>query len=281
MKSKIAVISHARKEPFFIRLWAQHYAKHFGSESLFLMKDGDDWELPTDTKIGTVKPISLDQNRTKADEEFAVLSETLATELLQRFDMVLRVDIDEFLCLEPGKYGWDDVVEECTKNGYLYALGFDVIHKTDVEGPLDPSRPILSQRRHASFTGSYCKPHAVAAPIEWTSACHTVKNKPVILSKYLGMFHLASMDKDLTLSRAVERGDTEKRSYAGHLNRKMSQFDTMLKASFFSVDDAEVEMRKKIEFDDLGGRKESPRFRNILGHRTIKVTLPQRFSECI
>ncbi len=276
-----AVMSHARKEPYFVSLWARYYGAIFGAGHLYLMKDGDDWDLPGTARIGTVRSVRFDGNRKKADEDFARASSDWATELLGRYDVVLRTDIDEFVCVDPKSGNWHSLAMECMEAGYLYAIGLDVIQNRRVEGPLDPHASILSQRRHAKITGAYCKPHAISRPVTWTSACHGVAESPVRLSRQMFMFHLASMDEDILDERMRQRGHTQERSYAGHLRKRRSEFDFMEKAVVTPFDAAEAELRGKIEFDPEGNRKSSPLIGSIMGQRSLKVLIPDRFSAVI
>lgn len=276
-----AIISHARKEPYFISLWARYYGAIFGSENLYLMKDGDDWDLPETAEIGTVKTVRFDDDRRTTNEEFAKMSSTWANELLGRYDIVLRMDIDEFLCVDPENGSWDKLAQECIEAGHLYALGMDVIQDRVTEAPLDPHSPILSQRRYAKITGAYCKPHAVSQPVNWTSACHTIVDVPVRLSKMLYMFHLASMDYDVMQSRIQNRGHLEDRSYSGHIKNRVAQFAKMGDCKIVPYEQVEKEVRKKVEFDDDGNRKFAPRFKNFMRHRPLHVMIPEKFKNII
>lgn len=284
---RVAVITHARREPFFAALWSKHYGALFGHENLFLYKDGDDWDLPADARFGTVTPVSFPTSRTECDAYFAKFLSQEAAQLLTRYDIVLRTDVDEFLVVDPERGSWDDVFRETKATGYLYAIGLDLVQNRKKEGPLRLDRPILEQRRHAYVRGDYCKPCVIARPVVWTSACHTVDGEPVVLSEGLRLVHLASMDRDLLQKRLEERGDFSKASYSGHAKSRFRQFETVTSDTAFDLDGAEDLLRQRLSLDDDGNPSFSPRFSHMIApdgsarEKSLCVQLPTRFGTLI
>lgn len=284
---KVAVVTHARMEPFFCSLWSQHYGALFGYENLFLYKDGDDWELPAEAKFGTVVPVTFPSSRTECDAYIAELLSRECARLLTQFDIVLRIDVDEFLVIDPAQGTWDEVFKETRENGYLYAVGLDVVHNRKKEGPLRRDLPILQQRSFAYLRGDYCKPCAIARPIVWTSACHTVLGEPVVLSKSLKLIHLASMDQEMLKKRLEDRGDFAKASYSGHAQSRFRQFKTVGSDTAFDLDTVDSLIRQRLCFDDDGGASYSPRFTQLTApdgtarSKSLCVRLPRRYADLI
>lgn len=285
--SKVAVVTHARKEPFFCTMWSKYYGGLFGEENLFLVKDGKDWDLPPDARFGTVIPVSFPRSRKECDAFSARFLGQTCAELLLRYDVVLRIDVDEFLIVDPAKGSWDTVLREVMDSGYLYAFGLDVVQNDAVERRLDPGLPVLSQRRHAFVNGGYCKPCAISRPVSWTASCHTVEDGPVRLSSALMLVHLASMDRRLFQDRLRTRGDFDKSSYAGHASSRARQFRAIRAASLHDLDHVDAALRTRISQDDAGAPAVSPRFQDVAmpdgsKHKDrVPVRLPDRMSSLI
>ncbi|WP_136645939.1 FkbM family methyltransferase [Tabrizicola sp. YIM 78059] len=284
---RVAVMTHARKEPFFCALFSRHYGALFGTENLFLYKDGEDWELPADATFGTVIPVTFPSSRTECDAYFAEFLSAESARLLTRYDIVLRVDVDEFLVVDPAQGSWTEVVKEAQDNGYLYAIGLDVVQNRKMEGPLRLDVPILEQRSYAYFRGDYCKPCAIARAVVWTSACHTVHGEPVVLSKSLKLIHLASMDQELLQKRLEDRGDFAKASYSSHAKSRFRQFETVGKDTAFDLDAIDGLIRQRLCFDDVGAAAHTPRFTQVTApdgtvrKKSLCVRLPKRYAPLI
>ena len=278
---RVAVVTHARMENLFLQIWTAHYGRHFGTENLHLLKDGDDWSSPAEAKFGTVSTVHFHGTRQERDQQIAAVLSEYCNGLLGEYDFVLRSDCDEIIVPDPATGDWDTVFEECRAGGYLYTLGLDVIQHLEEEAPIDIQRPILSQRFYASVAGGYCKPNLICAPVSWTSACHEIEGKPVRLSRSLLLFHLASMDRDHLEQRLKERGDLANKSYNGHAKRRLNQFDILLEFKAHALDEARGELVAKITLDDEGAPKQSPRFSKIFGRRWAAIKLPERFAALI
>lgn len=278
---RVAVVTHARNEDLFLRIWAEHYGALFGRGALHLLKDGDDWSSPAEAQIGHRRTVRFEGTRTERDTQMAAVLSDYCNALLDRHDFVLRCDCDEILAPDPANGDWASVFEECRAHGYIYSLGLDVTQHLQNEGAIDLSRPILSQRRYARVTGEYCKPNLISAPVTWTSACHEIEGAPVRLSASLLLFHLASMDKGTLEHRLARRGDMMHRSYAGHERKKLNQFARLLEYDAHPLDAARDELNAKITSDDDGKEKTSPRFKKIFGRRWAAIELPDRFGDLI
>lgn len=278
---RIAVVTHARKEDLFLRLWVAHYGALFGRDALHLLKDGADWSSPAERGFGTIATVGFSGTRQERDQQIADRLSAYCNGLLAEHDFVLRCDCDEFIAPDPALGDWAAVFAECRAHGYIYALGLDVTQNPAFERPLDLSRPVLAQRRFARVTGEYCKPHLISAPVRWTSACHEIDGKPVILSRSLVMFHLASFDRALLAARLAERGDMGDASYAGHAQKRLNQFDKIAGQEAHPLDHARDALATQITRDEAGQPKQSPRFRKVFGRRWAAVELPERFAPLI
>lgn len=278
---RVAVVTHARNEDVFLRIWAAHYGKLFGRNSLHLLKDGDDWSSPAEAEIAHRSTVHFCGSRQERDAQMAEVLSAYCNPLLGDHDFVLRCDCDEILAPDPAHGDWNSVFEECRENGYLFSLGLDLTQHLEKEPVIDLSKPILEQRRFARVTGEYCKPNLISAPVSWTSACHEIKDKPVRLSESLLLFHLASMDRQLLEQRLAQRGDMKDGSYSGHEKKKLNQFERLQEYKVHSFDAARADLVDKITVDEDGNAKTSPRFRKIFGRRWAAIELPSRFNSLI
>ncbi len=82
------------------------------------------------------------------------------------------------------------------------AIGFDVQHVPDLEGPLDPRRPLGEQRGWVRFTSAMCKPVLTRRPIIWAPGFHCADAPLVFDSLYL--FHLHWADRNVGLQRLAK-----------------------------------------------------------------------------
>jgi hypothetical protein len=74
----------------------------------------------------------------------------------------------------------------------ITAVGFNVQHVPDLEGPLSDQVPVLRQRQWARFNFAMCKPLITSAPIKWTPGFHS-SDHPTIFDR-LFLFHLHNYD---------------------------------------------------------------------------------------
>jgi hypothetical protein len=282
---KVAVVTHARKEPFFCAMWSKFYGILFGNENLYLLKDGDDWDLPPEAKFGNVLRVRFPKRRKACDAYAAEILSQTCSQLLSRYDVILRVDVDEFLIVDPAKGTWNTVLTEVMDKGYVNALGLDIVQNDVVEHGFNAACPVLTQRRHAFMHGGYSKPCAISRPVTWTISCHAIEDGPVILSDALLLVHLASMDRQLLEQRLQIRGDLSKVSYAGHASARLRQFRAIKASRAYDYDVVEATIRERIQMADDGSIARSPRFNTVTlpdgtSHKTfVAVKLPDRFAE--
>ena len=279
--AKVAVVTHARNESYFLQLWVNYYGARFGFDNLHLLKHGEDWSTDSEQRIGKIVPVEFAGSRKERDAQIGETLSSYCSGLLKDHDFVIRTDCDEFIAPDPEAGSWRSILEECKTHGYIYSLGLDITHHTGEEGALDYERPILDQRRHARVTGEYCKPNVICAPVVWTSACHEVEGGPVRLSESLLLFHLASFDRDVLNDRIGQRGDMSHRSYSGHESKKIRQLERLKEFPPHHFDEARVSLRSKIMVEDDGSEKHSPRFRKVFGRRWAAIRLPDRFAGLI
>ena len=99
---KIAAITMARDDEFFLNRWIAYYGKQFGTENLYIILDGTDQPTPKNAGNAHIKKLEHEPMSRTAGDKYRIgkLSE-LATELLKTYDIVIGCDSDEFLIVDP------------------------------------------------------------------------------------------------------------------------------------------------------------------------------------
>ena len=99
---KTAAITMARDDDFFLSRWIAYYGKQIGTENLYILLDGIDQNIPENAgRAHIIKLPHTPMSRSAGDKyRIGKLSE-LAHELLEKYDIVIGCDSDEFLIVDP------------------------------------------------------------------------------------------------------------------------------------------------------------------------------------
>ncbi len=156
---KICALTMVYRDYWALGQWFRHYSTMLGAENLFVLAHGPDpqiaalcpgaqvWSIPRDDLTG------FDRRRGRMLNGFQ-------TGLLELYDWVIRTDVDELLCPEPGQR-IEAILAACDAPA-VFALGLNV-----VELPGDPplTETVFESRRHAVFSGHYSKACAIREPV--------------------------------------------------------------------------------------------------------------------
>lgn len=291
-KEQFCAITHVRKETSFLDMWLDYYGNICGRENLYVVIDGDDWEPESDlTGVNVELVTDAPRRRLRNDRWAAAYVSNLSNRLRRyHYNYVLRSDVDEFLCVDPnsGKT-WDQAITEVDEEGYTYAVGLDVLHNPDLEGPLVKGVKILEQRRFAILDNTYTKPSLICRHCFWSGGFHRLNNRKVRISENFFLFHLALADVDLIKSRNLARdGDKLHPSYAGHFSERLEILDVAAKTTPMDFDVAMMLARRDFPFEEDGEDAKRPRpvrseKANISTPRGKKmyVEIPSRFRDVI
>lgn len=169
MSLKIAVVSDALSPELIFKHWHRYYGGLFGEKNLFLLTYAGLSDQFKNISLGGVieLPVGYDDNtRCKFISSFV-------TAMLASYDAVIRVDVDEFLVVDPreGKNLAEYI--ETMSTPYLAARGFDIIQMPD-EAQLDDNAPypILAHRSCAYPNSALNKIAITKIPITWTPGFH-------------------------------------------------------------------------------------------------------------
>jgi hypothetical protein len=234
---RIAAISMARNDHFFVQKWMQYYGAQFGHENLFLILDGHDQPLPESHElINVIRIPHVKLSRAKGDRNRANLVSFFAKGLFQRYDLVIGHDIDEFLVVDPklgkplGQY-----LQGPIWSASLSALGLDVGQHIEKELPLDLAKPFLEQRSYAHVSARYTKAVVATKPITWGSGFHRVRWKNFHIDPNLFLFHFGMVDFEMAKGKMGDQ-TLLKSGWTGHLDRRYQLFDLILKKTAIEGD---------------------------------------------
>lgn len=200
----VAVITMARDEQAMLPRWIDYYARQVGVENLVVLDDntvdGSTKDLPCTTF--RLPPAS---GRQKFDKTRLQLINAMARGLLAYFDVVIYTDVDEFLVPDPGRYdGLLHYLATRADRKVIAPVGLNVLHNPRVEPELDPTQPLLAQRRFVKFAPGMCKPVLKRIPSPWLPAFHAIK-APFEIDRELWLLHLKYHDLTALRETATHR----------------------------------------------------------------------------
>ena len=86
---KIAAITMARNDNFFLTRWIKYYGNEIGYENLYIYLDGTDQEIPKNAGAAHITKLPhTDMSRTIGDKYRIGLMNDLSRELLKKYDIV-------------------------------------------------------------------------------------------------------------------------------------------------------------------------------------------------
>lgn len=196
MKKPVAVIVKFFNEEALLPRWRDHYFRQVGRENCYMLDHGsNDGSQRLTGGANVIRLMRSEQN----DYIHLDLVRTLAEELLKTYRYVLHVDIDELVVADPAQYSsLADYAARC-EHPIVTMIGLELQHVIEREPALDDRMPILTQRRHAWFHGSMCKPALTSGPLDWSPGFHCMPHPTVFDDLYL--FHLRYADRDIGLRR--------------------------------------------------------------------------------
>ena len=218
MTKKIAAITMARNDEFFLSRWIEYYGREFGIENLYIILDGIDQNAPKNA-IGAniIKLPHVDMSRATGDKYRIGKISDLAQDLFKKYDIVLGCDSDEFLIVDPntGK----SLAEYLSKSKHkttVSGLGLDIGQNMNFEKKLNTKKSMLDQRGYALLSTRYTKPVVLFRPARWGSGFHSVHGANFHIDKNLYLLHFGAVDMDMLIKKAENRGA----DWVNHLRRR-------------------------------------------------------------
>ena len=215
---KIAAITMARNDEFFLSRWVEYYGHELGNENLYIILDGTDQDTPKNANgTNIIKLPHTDMSRAAGDKYRIGKISDLANKLFKTYDIVIGCDSDEFLIVDPNaKKSLCEYLSESKYKTTVSGLGFDIGQNMKMEKPIDTSKPMLSQREYALLSTRYTKPVVLFRPARWGSGFHHVKGKNFHIDKNLYLLHFGAVDMNMLIKKAEKRGA----DWVNHLRRR-------------------------------------------------------------
>ena len=215
---KIAAITMARNDEFFLSRWVEYYGHELGNENLYIILDGTDQDTPKNANgTNIIKLPHTDMSRAAGDKYRIGKISDLANKLFKTYDIVIGCDSDEFLIVDPNaKKSLCEYLSESKYKTTVSGLGFDIGQNMKTEKPLDTSKPMLSQREYALLSTRYTKPVVLFRPARWGSGFHQVKHHNFHIDKNLYLLHFGAVDMEMLITKAALRGP----DWVNHLRRR-------------------------------------------------------------
>lgn len=221
----------ARNDEFFLTKWIDYYGKQLGKENLYVYLDGKDQVAPKNAAgVNIIYCEHLKEQVTRADKTRIQRLSNAAGVLLEKYDLVIGTDADEFLVVDPqtGK-SLVEYLSEIRIKSSLSGLGLDIGQKQDEEKPIDASRPFLSQRGYAVVSTRYTKSIVLARPLRWGSGFHRVKAHNYTIDPNLYLFHFGCVDLEMIMQRFSDK-DRMAAGWERHLKKRIRTITTISNA---------------------------------------------------
>ncbi len=217
-KKRIAAITMARNDTFFLSRWIKYYGDAIGTENLYIYLDGIDQETPANADNAHITKLPhTDMSRSAGDKYRINLMSDLANRLLQDYDIIIGCDCDEFLIVDPDLgVSLSDYLSDTKINTTLSGLGLDVGQNLLHESELDQSKPFLDQRAYALLSTRYTKPVVINRPVRWGSGFHSINGHNFHIDPNLYLLHFGAVDMNMLITKAASRGP----DWVNHLKRR-------------------------------------------------------------
>lgn len=215
---KIAAITMARDDEFFLSRWIAYYGKQFGTENLYIILDGIDQAIPKNAGNAHITKLEHEPMSRAAGDKYRIgkLSD-LATELLKTYDIVIGCDSDEFLIVDPNtKMNLAEYLSTKKIKNTLSGLGLDIGQNLNCENELDTDAPFLEQREYALLSTRYTKPVVKTITSPWGSGFHSIRHHNFHIDKNLYLLHFGAIDLKMLERKAAARGT----DWLNHLRRR-------------------------------------------------------------
>lgn len=227
---KICAMTMARNDNFFLERWIRHYGRELGYGNLYIFLDGKDQEAPADPSglANIVLCDKIEGDISKLDPERIDAQSDRAARLLERYDIVIGCDADEFLCVDPSLgIGLADYLSSLDIRTSVSGLGMDVCQHLGKEKAFDPAAgTMLSQRRYAIVEPDYTKPCVINRPVRWGVGYHRVRRHNFHIDPNLYMFHFGCFDLEM-LKNKLCNSELLKAGWEEHLKKRRHAMDVV------------------------------------------------------
>ena len=228
MPRRIAVVTDATSDQYCFPYWHRYYSSLFGAKNLFLLTYPGKAEAFERFELGGLIELPLGY-----EEEFrAAVIGRFVSALLPCYDLVVRVDTDEFLMVDPATAPTLADYLETMPEPYLTARGFDVIQiPGEIPLALDDDAKLLRDRAHAYPNTALNKTCVVGTSMEWSAGFHWATVSPRFGPVF--MLHMKRIDLGWQAARLAQmtadladdpRVGPDTRAYFAHDETKLATY---------------------------------------------------------
>ena len=219
---RIAALTMARNDDFYLRKWVEYYGSQLGRENLYIFLDGLD-QVVGDYCAGThaVAVEKIGSQVIEAEKgRLRFLSGKAAELLAGGYDLVIGVDADEFIIADP-KLGMSlpEYLSSLKIKDSISALGLDFGQKIGEEEEIREDEPFMHQRHYAQLGTRYTKPSIIAKPLVWGSGFHRIKGHNFHIAKDLYLFHFGYFDLARIQARYTDK-DRMDQGWGEHMHKR-------------------------------------------------------------
>lgn len=161
-------------EDFFLPIWLRHVLRYLEPRDVYIIDhDSTDGSVEQAAEEFGIH-ISSESHASYGDFEW--VTETIKkyfARLVESYSYVLYLDVDEFAVVDPDYFDGDLLRYFENFRGYdwMRLSPRSVMHSPG-EPPLDPLRPMLSQRKSWFVDYSFCKPVLANRALDWVPGQH-------------------------------------------------------------------------------------------------------------
>jgi hypothetical protein len=195
-KQRSALLTLARDEALFLPIFLRYYSRFFAPEDIYVLDHGT-----TDGSTDAGGFVRIPLERDEVDNVW-MLEQRKAYQrnLLDRYDVVLSVDVDEIVAPDPDWGGLGEYLAGFREE-WVNCIGYEILHLPDREPPLDLSRPVLEQRDYWFAADGYDKPVLATEPTPWEVGLHGRVDRKLNIDPDLRLIHLHRVDHELCHQR--------------------------------------------------------------------------------
>jgi Glycosyl transferase family 2 len=287
----VAVMTMTRDEADMLPRWLDYYGRQVGVDNLVVLDDhstdGSTADLPCTVHRLPPPPLKYHWRVVRNH-----LVNHMSRALLAAYDVVIFTDVDEFLVPDPDHHdGLLGYLSARADKDLLAPVAVNVLHNARLEPDLDPTQPLLSQRRFVKFAPEMCKPLVKRAPAWWTPGFHGAQS-PFEVDRELLMLHLKFYDVPAIRRVAGQRHEwhTSEGRGSAHsawstpaeelVTELASWVETDAPDSVPEFDLHEPDLTKVLEPTEQGGLRAKRRPRNPMRDNPLRV-VPKRFQHLL
>jgi hypothetical protein len=185
-----------RDEAVFLPIWLRYYSRFFAPEDIYVLDHGT-----TDGSTEQGEFVRVPIEHATVDHAWRLQAvEEQQRRLLESYDVVLAVDVDEIVAPDPDWGTLDDYLAGFQEE-FVNCLGYEILHLRDREPPLRAELPIMEQRGYWFAAEGYDKPALATKPLSWKPGFHSRSDERWNLDPDLRLIHLHRVDYEICHDR--------------------------------------------------------------------------------